>query len=365
MKALIDLAERGLIPDRAVRAGIRSLVRKRLHNEEDGGCEAQLDRKNDFVLQLQSSPIALNTDKANQQHYEVPAPFFEAFLGPYMKYSSGLWPEGVTCLEACEEAMLQLTCRHAHIEDGMTVLDLGCGWGSLSLWIAKKFPSCRVLAVSNSRAQRRFIRDRCATMGLVNLEVKTADMNSFDPIRTFDRVVTVEMFEHMRNWPELYRRIASWLEPDGLMFQHVFCHRTHAYPYVNTGSDDWMTEHFFTGGMMPSDDLPYRFSDHLKVSNHWRINGRHYSRTLEAWLQRMDDRRDQIVPLFRAVYGPDADRWFHRWRIFFMACSELFALNGGNEWWVSHYRLERARPAAVTERSRVPIAAPATVDSES
>jgi cyclopropane-fatty-acyl-phospholipid synthase len=254
--------------------------------------------------------------------------------------------------------MLRLTCERAELEDGMSVLDLGCGWGSLSLWVARQYPRCRVVAVSNSRTQAKFIRGRCRELDLDNLVVVTADMNHFTPGRRFDRVLSVEMFEHMRNWPELYRRVASWLRPGGKVLKHVFCHREHVYPYVSAGPADWMAEHFFTGGMMPSDDLPYIFQDELVVEDHWRVNGVHYSRTLEAWLEQMDQRRDQLMPLFREVYGDQAGRWFQRWRIFFLSCSELFAFRGGNEWWVSHYRLT---PAGATEERRANTAAPSLV----
>jgi cyclopropane-fatty-acyl-phospholipid synthase len=342
MQTLINLAERGLVPDSVTRLGIRALLKARLDEVSTGGCEGWHARKRTFVDELRSSPVAIHTDDANAQHYEVPAAFFAAVLGPHLKYSSGLWSDGVTTLRASEEAMLKLTCEHAGIEDGMTVLDLGCGWGSLSLWIARRFPACRVLSVSNSSQQRRYIEHRISDLGLDNVAVRTADMNNFVPRSTFDRIVTVEMFEHMRNWPELYRRIADWLKPGGVMLQHVFCHREHAYPYLSTGPEDWMAEHFFTGGMMPSDDLPYRFQDHLAVTDHWRINGIHYSKTLEAWLATMDENRHEVLDLFRAAYGSQAPVWFVRWRLFFMACSELFRYRGGNEWWVSHYRLEHA-----------------------
>jgi cyclopropane-fatty-acyl-phospholipid synthase len=291
----------------------------------------------------------IHADAANRQHYELPPQFFRTVLGPHLKYSCCWWPKGVSTLEEAERRSLEVTCRRAGIEDGMRVLDLGCGWGSMSLWVAQHYPASQVLAVSNSRLQAEFIRGRCRDLGLSNLEVMTANVGHLDLDRRFDRVVSVEMFEHLRNWSLAFERVAGWLEPDGQMLLHVFCNRHHAYPYEARSASDWMSEHFFTGGMMPSDDLPLRFSDHLRVASHWRWNGNHYSRTLEAWLERQDRQRDQLMPLFRQTYGGDAERWFRRWRFFFLACSELFAFRGGNEWFVSQYRLER-RPALARPR---------------
>jgi cyclopropane-fatty-acyl-phospholipid synthase len=244
--------------------------------------------------------------------------------------------------------MLELTCTRAGIEDGMDVLDLGCGWGSLSLWIARRFPGCRILAVSNSHGQAAFIGERCAREGLDGVEVVTADMNTFATDRRFDRVVSVEMFEHMRNWARLFERVAAWLRPDGAFFQHVFCHQRFAYRYSDDGASDWMARHFFTGGIMPSEDLPRRFDERLEVVDQWRVNGLHYSLTLEAWLEAMDLDRAVLMPVFAATYGDDAERWFARWRMFFMACSELFRYRGGDEWFVAH-TLMRPRIAAAVE----------------
>jgi cyclopropane-fatty-acyl-phospholipid synthase len=336
MRWAIDLAERRLVPDIAVRMGMRRVIGRRLTTPEARHPERARAAVAAFVADMRQQPIAVATAAANEQHYELPPVFFQTVLGPNLKYSSCLWPDGVDDLAAAEERMLELSCERAGIVDGMEVLDLGCGWGSMSLWIARRFPSCRVMAVSNSAAQGAFIADRCGAEGIDRVEVTTADMNDFDTDRRFDRVVSIEMFEHIRNWGRLFERIASWLRPDGRFFQHVFCHRMLAYLYLDRGDSDWMARHFFTGGIMPSADLPRCWDGHLGVERQWRVDGRHYSRTLEAWLDRMDARRTELMPVFEATYGAEADRWFARWRMFFMACSELFAFRGGSEWWVAH-----------------------------
>jgi cyclopropane-fatty-acyl-phospholipid synthase len=325
----IELAERGLVPLPGLRMGVRGLVRQRLRDARSAP-DVQ-----SFARDLAMSPLAISPDKANEQHYEVPPEFFQLALGPKLKYSGAYWPVGVDTLEAAEIAMLALTCERADLEDGQDILELGCGWGSLTLYMAEAFPNSRITAVSNSAPQRRYIEARAPK----NLRVITADMNDLTLDETYDRVVSVEMFEHMRNYKELLSRVASWLRPDGRLFVHIFCHREFAYPYETEGSDNWMGRHFFTGGIMPCFDLFTHFPDHLQVAVDWQVHGTHYERTARAWRENIEERRDEVMAVLRATYGKDAERWFQRWRLFFLACEELFGFRDGSEWFVGHYLL--------------------------
>ena len=336
------LAEAGAFPDPAVRFVIRRLLEGRLRQSVWGDQSLREAEERALLASLERGPIAISVDAANEQHYEVPASFFEQVLGPRLKYSSCHWDSRTPDLGAAEEAMLTLTAARAGVEDGMRILDLGCGWGSFTLWAAERFPNAQLLGVSNSRLQRELILARAAERGLSNVRVETADINAFDPAERFDRVVSVEMMEHVRNHRALFERIAGWLAPGGAVFSHVFCHRERAYAYEVEGESDWMAKHFFTGGMMPSESLFGRYQDHLALRAQWRVGGEHYAHTCNAWLERLDSKRDTILPILSEVYGQDATRWFQRWRLFFMACAELFAYRGGNEWFVSHYRWERA-----------------------
>jgi cyclopropane-fatty-acyl-phospholipid synthase len=338
----IKWVEQGLVPDTVTRQGIRRLLARRLEDIGAGDCAASAVAEEEVILQMDRSPIALVPDLANAQHYEVPFAFYQEVLGPQCKYSACYWGDGITALEQAEAAALELTCAHAGLQDGQHILELGCGWGSLSLWMARRYPRARIIAVSNSHSQRAYIEAHAERVGLSNLNVVTADMNEFATEQRFDRIVSVEMFEHMRNWRELFGRVHGWLSPGGRFLMHVFCHRSTPYFFEDEGPTDWMGRHFFSGGLMPSDDLPLRFQDHLRLLRRWRWDGCHYERTLNNWLVNMDARRASILPILARTYGADqADLWWQRWRIFFMACAELFGYDRGQQWRVSHYLFER------------------------
>lgn len=335
MSWAIKLAERGWLPDALIRVGIRRLLEQRLNTQS-------IAAKSALLATLRHGPIAHVPEAANQQHYEVPPPFFQHVLGPHLKYSGCYWPDGVNDLAAAEVAMLDLTCRRAELEDGMSVLELGCGWGSLCLWIAERYPGCRVVAVSNSRLQRSFIEEECARRSLHNLEVVTCDMNEFEAGRQFERILSVEMFEHMRNYRALMERVAGWLTPNGQLFVHVFCHRTLAYAFETEGAGNWMGRHFFTGGIMPSEDLLPQFQGKLELDAQWRLDGMHYAKTANAWLANLDRRRAEVLDALALTGNAEpAARQLQRWRMFFMACAELFGYDQGRQWGVAHYRFHR------------------------
>ncbi len=338
----IELCERGLVPDPLVRFGMRRLMSARLSEESLDRCEGEFERYRRRLEELRRSAVAVETARANEQHYELPAAFFTQVLGPHLKYSCCQWDGDVGTLAQAEERMLALTCERAGLADGQDILELGCGWGSLTLWMAARYPSARITAVSNSASQREFITRRAAARGLGNVRVLTADANQFDTPDRFDRVVSVEMFEHMRNYAVLMERIAGWLRDDGRLFVHIFCHRRLMYPFTTERDDDWMGRHFFTGGLMPSEHTLLYFQRHLRLEEQWRVSGTHYERTANAWLAQMDERREAVMAALAGAYGPgDAPRWFRRWRMFFMACAELFGYRGGSEWMVAHYRFAR------------------------
>ncbi len=345
LTSAIDLAERGMVPDPVIRLGIRQMCRQRLREETRAHGADLPARRAALRRDMDASPIALVPATANDQHYEAPVELFEQALGPRLKYSCGYWPNGVTTLAEAEDAALRETADHAMLADGQQVLELGCGWGSLTLWMAERYPSSHIVAVSNSHRQRAFILDRAAARGLSNVEVVTADMNDFSTDRRFDRVVSVEMFEHMRNYGALLQRISGWMRPDAKLFIHIFCHRSFAYPYATEGPGNWLGRHFFTGGLMPSESLLSDFNTHVHVTRQWRWDGTHYEQTANAWLANLDASREHLMTVFERHYGKaDAARWFARWRLFFMACAELWAFRQGQEWCVAHYLLERDAP---------------------
>ncbi|MDF2117202.1 cyclopropane-fatty-acyl-phospholipid synthase [Roseiarcaceae bacterium H3SJ34-1] len=331
----IATAEALPVPDFVSRAGIRFLVGRTCRQLSSG----EADADGGFVRQMAQAPIAVHTEAANAQHYEVPADFFALVLGPQRKYSCCLYPDGVTTLAAAETAALAETAGNAGLADGQDILELGCGWGSLSLWMAEHYPSARITAVSNSRSQRAYIVGQAQARGLSNLNIVTADMNAFEPEATFDRVVSVEMFEHMSNWQALLTRVRNWVRPDGRLFIHVFTHRLGSYKFDETDKADWIAQHFFTGGIMPSQTLIRQFPDLFKVESEQRWNGTHYQKTADAWLENFDGNRVAIDRILRSVYGADAGLWARRWRLFFLATAGLFGHAGGEEWGVSQYRL--------------------------
>ena len=337
-------AERGAIPDAVVRFGIRRLCAARLRQE------ARRTRSSQLAAGPGRDPVAPVPEAANLQHFEVPAAFFERVLGPSLKYSCCYWERPDVTRAEAETAALRATCARAGIEDGHDVLELGCGWGSAALWIAQRYPSCTLTAVSNSRSQRDFITARAAQLGIRNLNVLTADMRDFSTDERFDRIVSIEMFEHMRNHAELMRRIAGWLRPDGKLFVHLFCHRRYTYEFEGEGASNWMGRHFFTGGLMPSEDLLPNCQDQLKLHRQWIWSGIHYRRTAVAWLENLDRERTGVLAMFRQVYGDGkAELWFARWRIFFLACAELWGYRRGSEWYVAHFLFRKQTEARIAD----------------
>lgn len=345
VRTLMSAAEKGALPDAVCRAGIRRLLRSRLHSLNTGDVELEGQRFRKFIADCRNSAIAVVPELANDQHYEVPAQLFEKVLGENLKYSCCEWTDETQTLDQAEARALATTCERAELQDGMSILELGCGWGSLSLWMARKYPNSRILAVSNSASQRSYIERRAEAAGVRNLTVITADMNDFSASGMFDRVVSIEMFEHMRNHEELLRRISGWLNPDGKLFVHIFCHRTHSYLFESVDDRDWMARHFFSGGMMPSESLLAHYQTHLTLTDQWRWSGKHYERTCNEWLKRQDANEKDLMNLLSETYGEgNAVMWFNRWRMFFMACAELFGFRDGNEWWVAHYLFQKRTP---------------------
>ncbi|MBI9071521.1 MAG: class I SAM-dependent methyltransferase [Melioribacteraceae bacterium] len=333
-----NLLKQNLLPDSLIRFGIKRLLKQRLNSEHSGSVEEEKTKFMELINTLKKSPIAVNTADANEQHYEVPTQFYQYALGKNLKYSCGYWDKSTKTLDEAEDKMLELTCKRANIKDGESVLELGCGWGSLTLYMAKNFPNAKITALSNSATQREHILDEAKKLKLENVEIITADINDFSTDRKFDRVVSVEMFEHMRNYETLFNNISNWLKDNGELFVHIFSHKKYAYLFEVKDETDWMSKYFFTGGIMPSDNLLLYFAKKFEVANHWIVNGTHYQKTSEAWLSNMDKNKKSIVPLFEETYGKqNVNMWWAYWRIFFMSCAELWGFKNGKEWFVSHY----------------------------
>ena len=342
MGLAIKLAESGNLPDAIVRKGIKQLINERLVEISANDCEKAMTSMSTFIANMNLSEIAPVPELANAQHYEVPAAFFHYCLGANRKYSSCFWLDSTQTLDEAEKLALTQTCNHAQLQNGQAILELGCGWGSLTLWMAAHYPSAQITGVSNSNSQREYIMNTAKARGLTNITIITADMNTFEAPDTYDRVVSVEMFEHMRNYQVLYGRVANWLKPKGKFFKHIFVHRNTPYAFEVQNENDWMSQFFFSGGIMPSDDLPLHFQDDLKLTQRWRWDGTHYEKTANAWLDNMDKNAKTITPILAATYGDkNVEMWRNRWRMFYMACAELFGYNNGQEWWVTHYLFEK------------------------
>jgi cyclopropane-fatty-acyl-phospholipid synthase len=337
-----SLLEKDVLPDFIIRKGIRKILTQRLKDEDKGNPEAHQAHFMKLVEELKNSPIAVNTADANAQHYEVPADFFQLVLGKHLKYSSGYWKEGVTSIDVSEKDMLEITCGRAELKDGQNILELGCGWGSLSLFMAEKYPNSKITSVSNSHSQKIFIDEQAQKRNIKNLSILTADMNVFQISEKFDRVVSVEMFEHMRNYQLLMNKVANFLNPNGKLFIHIFTHKGYAYKFEVLDESDWMSKYFFTGGIMPSDHLLLYFQQQLKIEKHWRVSGVHYEKTSNTWLKNMDSNKQKIMKIMEQMYGKkDALKWWSYWRIFFMSCAELWGYKDGKEWMVSHYLFQK------------------------
>lgn len=344
---LINAGERIPWPDRLTQAAIARLVGRTRHRVS----QASGDADQHFAAKMESYPIAIDVAAANAQHYEIPEEFFALVLGPQRKYSCCLYDDGNETLIEAEERALAATAMHADLANGQRILELGCGWGSLSLWMARRYPSAQIVSVSNSSSQRAFITNVARAYGLSNLEVVTADMNVFAPSGRFDRIVSVEMFEHMSNWRTLLQRMRDCLDPLGSMFIHIFTSASASYRFSADDKEDWIAQHYFTGGIMPSERLIRQFSDCFTVEAEWRWSGEHYRRTAADWLRNYDDNADAVTTVLQRVYGRDADLWRRRWRLFFLAVIGLFGHASGKEWGVSHYRLRPALSDAGRSRN--------------
>ena len=342
LNSLIKLAENGILPDFIIKIGIKNLCNQRLIWANKIGPEKLQSHHQEWIKKLKESPIALVPEKANEQHYELSSDFFKLCLGKHLKYSCGYWESDTKDLDSSEYFMLDKSVKRAQLSDNMDILELGCGWGSLTFFMAKKYPNSNITAVSNSNDQRKFIENKCSREGLANVQVITCDMNDFDIDKKFDRVISIEMFEHMRNYKVLLNKISKFLKDRGKLFVHIFTHNTMVYPYEDNGPEDWMAREFFSGGIMPSHNLLLNFQDDMKIESQWKLSGNHYSKTSYAWLKQMDLNKSKIMLIFKNTYGNDnAKMWFQRWRIFYLSCAVMFGMKNGTEWGVSHYRFRK------------------------
>ncbi|MCL7036210.1 hypothetical protein MKW94_030593 [Papaver nudicaule] len=342
VRVMLSSLERNLLPDVVIRKLTKLLLASRLRLGYKPSSEIQLSDLIQFAHSLEEMPIAIKTDSAKEQHYELPTSFFKLVLGKYMKYSCCYFAGKTTTLEDAEQAMLELYCERAQIKDGQTVLDVGCGWGSFSLYIAQKYKNCNITGICNSKTQKEHIEEQCRELQLQNVEIIVADISTFDMEGSYDRIVSIEMFEHMKNYKELLKKISKWMKEDSLLFVHYFCHKAFAYHFEDTSEDDWITRYFFTGGTMPSANLLLYFQDDVSIVNHWLVNGKHYAQTSEEWLKRMDKNISSIKPIMESTYGKDAAvKWTVYWRTFFISVAELFGYNNGEEWMVAHFLFKK------------------------
>ena len=340
MSFLIQAVEKGLVPHFILKMGIRNLLKKRLAEIQ----ENSHFHKQGIIEKLDKIPMAIETDIANQQHYELPTKFFTYVLGKNLKYSCSFYSKTVKSLDEAEDNMLNLYCERTQLKDGMHILELGCGWGSLTLFMARKFPKAHITAISNSKSQCQFIENKMKAQSLNNVKVITTDINDFHIQEQFDRVISIEMFEHVRNYKSLFKNIKKWLKDDGKLFVHIFCHKEATYFFETKGDDNWMGKYFFTGGIMPSFDLFEKVQNDLKLIEKWKINGVHYQKTSQAWFFKMAENKEQIMEVMKQTYGKsEAYRWFNRWKIFFASCAELFGYDNGHEWFVGHYLFEKKK----------------------
>lgn len=341
MSKVISAMESGLIPDGLIRLGIRKLSKKRLDEIATGSTQDDEYSRQKYLDELKLLPLAIHTNEANEQHYELPSNFFTHVLGKNLKYSSCFWTKDTNNLDSAEDLAINETIKRAEIQDGHHILELGCGWGSLTLEMAKRFPNSKIVAISNSASQKAFIDSEASKRKLNNILILTRDISRQENLAieftTFDRVVSVEMFEHFKNYEILLSKVADVLTNEGKLFVHIFTHRKYAYPFETQGDDNWMGKYFFTGGQMPSHDLLMSFQKHLYLEKTWIWDGTHYEKTSNAWLENMDRNKSIIMPILKQTYGDQSSIWFQRWRIFFMACAELFGYSNGQEWGVSHY----------------------------